>query len=38
MCLSNNVAERAIRGIAVGWKNWIFASSEAGSKRAAGEA
>lgn len=35
ICLSNNAAERAIRGIAVGRKNWTFAGSDAGGRRAA---
>ena len=35
ICLSNNAAERAVRGIAVGRKNWTFAGSDAGGQRAA---
>lgn len=35
ICLSNNAAERTIRGIAVGRKNWIFAGSDSGGRRAA---
>ena len=35
VCLSNNAAERAIRGIAVGRRNWTFAGSDAGGRRAA---
>ena len=35
ICLSNNAAERAVRGVAVGRKNWIFAGSDAGGRRAA---
>ena len=35
ICLSNNAAERAIRGIAIGRKNWIFAGSDTGGTRAA---
>ena len=35
ICLSNNTAERAIRGIAVGRRNWTFAGSDAGGRRAA---
>jgi transposase len=35
ICLSNNAAERAIRGIAVGRKNWTFAGSDVGGHRAA---
>lgn len=33
--LDNNILERSIRPIAVGLKNWIFAGSEEGAKRAA---
>ncbi|KQU05787.1 transposase [Methylobacterium sp. Leaf469] len=35
ICLSNNAAERAIRPIAVGRRNWIFAGSDAGGHRTA---
>ena len=35
ICMSNNAAERAIRGIAVGRKNWTFAGSNEGGHRAA---
>jgi len=35
ICLSNNAAERAIRGVAVGRKNWTFAGSDSGGRRAA---
>ncbi len=28
ICLSNNAAERALRGVAVGRRNWTFAGSE----------
>jgi transposase len=35
VCLSNNAAERALRGIAVGRRNWTFAGSDAGGRRAA---
>jgi transposase len=28
ICMSNNAAERALRGIAVGRRNWTFAGSE----------
>ena len=35
ICLSNNAAERALRGIAVGRKNWLFAGSDRGGDRAA---
>jgi transposase len=30
ICLSNNAAERALRGIALGRKSWLFAGSERG--------
>ncbi|TSD82084.1 IS66 family transposase, partial [Mycobacterium sp. KBS0706] len=35
ICLSNNVAERALRGIALGRKSWLFAGSDRGGQRAA---
>jgi transposase len=35
ICLSNNAAERALRGIAVGRANWTFAGSDRGGERAA---
>ena len=35
ICLTNNAAERALRGIAVGRKNWLFAGSDRGGDRAA---
>ena len=35
VCLSNNAAERAVRGIAVGRRNWTFAGSDEGGRRAA---
>jgi transposase len=35
ICLSNNAAERALRGIAVGRRNWTFAGSDEGGRRAA---
>jgi transposase len=35
LCMSNNAAERALRGIAVGRKNWTFAGSDEGGLRAA---
>jgi transposase len=35
LCISNNAAERALRGIAVGRKNWTFAGSDEGGRRAA---
>ena len=34
-CLDNSAAERAIRPIAVGRRNWTFAGSDAGGARAA---
>ena len=33
--IDNNIAERAMRSIAVGRKNWLFAGSRAGGERAA---
>jgi transposase len=33
--IDNNAAERALRGVAVGRKNWLFAGSDAGGRRAA---
>jgi hypothetical protein len=35
ICLSNNAAERALRGIALGRRAWLFAGSERGGDRAA---
>jgi len=35
VCLSNNAAERALRGFALGRKAWLFAGSERGAERAA---
>lgn len=35
ICLSNNAAERSIRGIAVGRRNWTFCGSDSGGHRAA---
>ncbi|MFG1279897.1 IS66 family transposase [Xanthobacter autotrophicus] len=34
-CLSNNAAERALRGFALGRKAWLFAGSDRGAERAA---
>jgi transposase len=34
--IDNNAAERSLRGIAVGRKNWLFAGSDQGGHRAAG--
>ena len=33
--IDNNIAERAMRSIAIGRKNWLFAGSKAGGERAA---
>jgi len=33
--MDNNIAERAIRPVAIGRKNWLFAGSQAGGERAA---
>jgi transposase len=35
ICLTNNSAERALRGFALGRKSWLFAGSERGADRAA---
>jgi len=35
VCLTNNAAERALRGFALGRKSWFFAGSERGADRAA---
>ena len=35
ICLSNNAAERALRGFALGRKSWLFAGSDRGADRAA---
>ena len=35
ICLTNNAAERALRGIALGRKSWLFAGSDRGGIRAA---
>jgi transposase len=35
ICLSNNAAERAVRGIALGRKSWLFCGSDRGGQRAA---
>ena len=35
VCLSNNAAERALRGIALGRKSWLFCGSDRGGRRAA---
>jgi len=35
ICLSNNAAERALRGVALGRRSWLFAGSDRGGERAA---
>jgi transposase len=35
ICLTNNCAERSLRGVAIGRKSWLFAGSERGGHRAA---
>src|ERR1700716_3926173 len=35
ICLSNNAAERALRGIALGRRSWLFAGSDRGGQRTA---
>jgi len=35
ICLSNNAAERSLRGVAVGRRNWTFCGSDRGGERAA---
>lgn len=35
VCLTNNAAERALRGLALGRKAWLFAGSDRGGQRAA---
>ena len=35
VCLSNNAAERGLRGIALGRKSWLFCGSDRGGDRAA---
>ncbi|HWH99893.1 MAG TPA: transposase, partial [Propionibacteriaceae bacterium] len=35
ICLSNNAAERNLRGVALGRKAWLFAGSDQGGERAA---
>ena len=34
-CMTNNAAERALRGVALGRKSWLFAGSDRGGQRAA---
>ncbi len=35
ICLTNNAAERVLRGFALGRKSWLFAGSDRGAERAA---
>jgi transposase len=35
VCMTNNVAERELRAVAVGRRNWTFAGSDEGGRRAA---
>jgi hypothetical protein len=35
VCMSNNAAERSLRGIALGRKSWLFCGSDRGGQRAA---
>jgi transposase len=35
ICMTNNAAERALRGVALGRKAWLFAGSDRGGERAA---
>ncbi len=35
ICMTNNAAERALRGVALGRKSWLFAGSDRGGERAA---
>jgi hypothetical protein len=35
ICMTNNAAERALRGFALGRKAWLFAGSDRGAERAA---
>lgn len=35
VCVTNNAAERALRGVALGRKSWLFAGPERGGDRAA---
>ena len=35
VCLTNNASERALRGLALGRKAWLFAGSDRGGQRAA---
>lgn len=35
LCLDNNLSERNLRAVVIGRKNWLFAGSDEGAKRAA---
>jgi len=35
LCMSNNAAERELRAVAIGRRNWTFAGSDEGGRRAA---
>ena len=35
ICISNNAAERALRGVALGRRSWLFCGSDRGGQRAA---
>ena len=35
VCMSNNAAERGLRGVALGRKSWLFCRSDRGGRRAA---
>lgn len=35
ICMTNNAAERALRGVALGRRSWLFAGSHRGGERAA---
>ncbi len=35
LCIDNNLAERVVKMVALGRKNWLFAGSDAGAERAA---
>jgi hypothetical protein len=35
ICMTNNAAERALRGVALGRRNWTFAGSQRGADRTA---
>ncbi len=35
VCMSNNAAERGLRGVALGRKSWLFCGSDRGGQRAA---